>query len=271
MSRNFELLQRLSKEQEMFDTGTELSPLTPLQVVAAPLEVPSSLQLDQGKETTSDLECLNLETEDRQRDELMDFVQRVFVMPREGAPRTVVLIGSEPGNGCSWICSRAVQILASYVKGPICVVDANLRAPALHQYFGVENHHGLSDALNASETIRSFVRPLGRDNLWLLSSGARVNNVASALVSDSMRLRLAELRQHFEYVLIDAPALGLGNDGIMLGQAAEGVVLVLKANTSRREAARAAVQELQNAGARLLGAVLNQRTFPIPQAIYSKL
>jgi len=49
------------------------------------------------------------------------------------------------------------------------------------------------------------------------------------------------------------------------------VVLVLKANSSRREAARKAVQDLQNAGARILGAILNQRTFPIPQAIYTKL
>ena len=86
-----------------------------------------------------------------------------------------------------------------------------------------------------------------------------------------MRLRLAELRQYFKYVLIDSPALSLGNEGIGLGRAAEGVVLVLKANSSRREAARKAVQDLQNAGVRILGAVLNQRTFPIPQAIYNKL
>lgn len=271
MSRNFELLQRLSKEQEMFDTGTELSPLAPLQVVSPPLQVATPPQHHQSKEDVADLEPLNLETEEQQRDELMDFVQRVFVMPRAGAPRTVVLIGTEPGNGCSWICCRAAEILASHVKGPVCVVDANLRTPALHDYFGVENHHGLSDALDASETIRSFVRPLGRDNLWLLSCGAKLNHAASALVSDPMRLRLAELRQYFEYVLIDSPALTLGNDGIMLSQAAEGVVLVLKANASRRDAARVAVQELQNAGARVLGAVLNQRTFPIPHAIYSKL
>jgi Mrp family chromosome partitioning ATPase len=65
--------------------------------------------------------------------------------------------------------------------------------------------------------------------------------------------------------------MSLGIDGIALGRAAEGVVLVLKANASRRDAARKAVQDLQTAGARILGAVLNQRTFPIPQAIYSKL
>jgi receptor protein-tyrosine kinase len=264
MSNNFELLQRLSKELETFDTGTDVSPLPPLQVAPEPLQRESD-------EKTVELQTFKLETEEKQRDELMKFVQHVFLMPGAEAPRTVVLTATEPGNGCSWICCRAAEILASQVKGPICVVDANLRSPGLHQHFGVENHHGLSDALKATESIRNFVHPLGRQNLWLLSCGAIPTDSRGLLISDLMRQRLAELRQYFEYVLIDAPALTPGNDGIMLGRAAEGVVLVLKANASRREAARKAVQDLQNAGARILGAVLNQRTFPIPQAIYSKL
>jgi Mrp family chromosome partitioning ATPase len=264
MSKNFELLQRLSKELEMFDTGTEVSPLSPLQVASQPLQRES-----EGKPV--ELQPPKLEMEEKQRDEVMKFVQHVFLMPGAEAPRTVVLAGTEPGNGCSWICCRAAEILASQVRGPICVVDANLRSPGLHQYFGVENHHGLSDALKATESIRNFVSPIGRQNLWLLSCGANATNSRNLLISDSIRLRLAELRQYFEYVLIDAPALSLGSDGIVLSRAAEGVVLVLKANASRREAARRAVQDLQNAGARILGAVLNQRTFPIPQAIYTKL
>ena len=264
MSKNFELLQRLSNEQEMFDTGTELSPLPPPQVASQPLQ-----QESEGKPV--ELQPLKLEMEEKQRDEVMKFVQHVFLMPGAEAPRTVVLTGTEPGNGCSWICCRVAEILASQVRGPICVVDANLRSPGLHQYFGVENHYGLSDALRATESIRNFVRPLGRQNLWFLSCGANATDSHSLLSSDPMRLRLAELRQYFEYVLIDAPALSLGSDGIVMCRAAEGVVLVLKANSSRREAARKAVHDLQNAGARILGSVLNQRTFPIPQAIYTKL
>lgn len=269
MSKNFELLQSLNKERDVFDTGTELSPVPSLHVTSPPLQVVSA-PLQRGLEEAIELEPLQLEMEEQQRVELTKFVQRVFVMPSQESPRTVVLAGTESGNGCSWICCRAAEILASQVKGPVCIVDANLRSPALHRYFGVDNHSGLSNALEASEPIRSFVRPLGRDNLWLLSCGAKAKN-ASVLTSDSMRMRLAELRQYFEYVLVDVPALSLGSDGIILGMAADGVVLVLKANTSRREVAQKAVQELQNAGAKVLGAVLNQRTFPIPQAIYSRL
>ena len=264
MSRNFELLQRLSQDQEMFDTGAGLSALSPPPVASPPRHWER-----EGKSV--ELKPLKLEMEEKQRDEIMKCVQHVFLMGKTEAPRTVVLTGIESGTGCTWICCRAAQILASQVKGPVCVVDANLRSPGLHQYFGVDNHYGLADALHGTEPIRDFVRPLGPENLWLLSCGSDATNSHSRLISDPMRLRLAELRQYFEYVLIDAPAMSLGIDGIALGRAAEGVVLVLKANASRREAARKAVQDLQTAGARILGAVLNQRTFPIPQAIYSKL
>jgi hypothetical protein len=208
MSKNFELLQSLNKDQEVFDTGAELSPVSPLQIASHPFPLES-----EGKPI--ELQPLKLEMEEKQRDEVMKFVHHVFFMPEAEAPRTVVLTSAEPGNGCSWICCRAAQILAS--------------------------------------------------------QGAMAPNAHTLLLSDPMRLRLAELRQYFEYVLIDAPALSLGRDSIVLGRAAEGVILVLKANSSRREAARKAVQDLQNAGVRILGAVLNQRTFPIPQVIYDKL
>ena len=57
----------------------------------------------------------------------------------------------------------------------------------------------------------------------------------------------------------------------MLARNAEGVVLVLRANSSRREAARKAVRDLEAANVRVLGAVLNHRTFPVPESIYRKL
>jgi Mrp family chromosome partitioning ATPase len=98
-----------------------------------------------------------------------------------------------------------------------------------------------------------------------------VEDGQSLLSSERMRQRIAELRAEFEYVLIDTPAIGSSNDATVLGSATDGLVLVLKANSSRRESARGAIHDLRAAKVRVLGAVLNQRTFPIPQAIYDKL
>ncbi len=256
MSRNFELMQNLGKEREVFQAPTETT------TVEEPVNVNPAQPVE--------LQPLQLKMEDGQRDEIFKLVQRVFLMPGEKS-RVVVVSGMESGNGCSWICARMAEVLAAQTSGTVCVVDANLRAPGLHREFGVSNHFGLTDALQVTDPIRRFVTSLSRPNLWLLSCGAEVEGMQALLGSDRMRALLPELQREFDYVLIDAPPMGSGGDSLMLGRNAEGVVLVLRANSSRRETARKAVRNLENANVKVLGAVLNHRTFPVPEAIYRKL
>ena len=190
----------------------------------------------------AEVKPLTLTMEEGQRDELLKLVQRVF-SPGDGGSRLVVVSGTESGNGCSWICARMAEILASQVSATVCVVDANLRSPGLHREFGVKNHYGLSDALQVSDPVREFVTQLSRPNLWLLSCGAEKEGAQTLVGSERMRALLPELQREFDYVLIDAPPLRAGDDTIMLGRNAEGVVLVLRANASRRETARKAVHD----------------------------
>jgi polysaccharide biosynthesis transport protein len=262
MSRNFELMQNLGREREMFDVSAEThtaveEPPEPAVFAAAPAPV--------------ELHPLQLKMDNAQRDEIFKLVQRVFLMPGARRGRVVVLAGMETGTGCSWICARVAEVLASQVSGSVCVVDANLRSPGLHREFGVDNHYGLTDALQGGESIRRFVTSLSRPNLWLLSCGGEVEGMQTMLGSDRMRALLPELQREFDHVLIDAPPMEMGDDSLILGRNAEGVVLVLRAHSSRRETARKAVRDLENASVHVLGAVLNCRTFPVPESIYRKL
>jgi capsular exopolysaccharide synthesis family protein len=253
MSRNFELMQNLGKEREVFQAATE-----------APAIIPTP-------PPPIDLQPLQLKMEESQRDEIFKLVQRVFLVPGTERARLVLVSGMESGNGCSWICARMAEVLAAQVSASVCVVDANLRSPGLHREFGVSNHYGLTDALQVTEPVRRFVTQLSRPNLWLLSCGAEKEGSQTLLGSDRMRSLLPELQREFDYILVDAPPLREGDDTIMLGRNAEGVVLVLRANTSRRETARKAVHDLEAANVRVLGAVLNHRQFPVPESIYKKL
>jgi capsular exopolysaccharide synthesis family protein len=258
MSRNFELLQNLGKEQDIFEADREAAMAMPSPAPVAPM-------------APVELTPLQLKMDESQRDELAKVVQRLFLVPGADAAHMVVVAATESGSGCTWTCARMAEMLASQISASVCVVDANLTAPGLHAQFQTENFRGLADALREAESIRKFAGQVSRENLWLVSSGADSAGWQNLLSSDRMRIRLAELRREFDYVLIDAPALNTANHGIVLGHAADGVVLVIKANSSRREIARKAVQELENAQVRILGAVLNQRSFPIPQGIYNKL
>jgi len=80
-----------------------------------------------------------------------------------------------------------------------------------------------------------------------------------------------ELRSEFDYVLVDVPPIIQYADATLLGQLADGIVLILEANSTRRETMRKAKESLEAASLRLLGAVLNKRTFPIPEFLYRKL
>ena len=72
-------------------------------------------------------------------------------------------------------------------------------------------------------------------------------------------------------MLIDAPPLTRYSDAIGFGQLTDGFILVVEANATRREAALQVAENLRAANVRILGAVLNQRTFPIPETLYNKL
>jgi protein-tyrosine kinase len=253
MSRNFELLDQLRKTQEILQTDSEALPATVLQAEGFTVAVPA------------------LDIDGVTREEIGKLVQRLFLLPGTDAAHNVVFSGTESGDGCSWICARVGEILASQVTSSVCIVDCSLRAPSLHEQFKVENHYGLIDALIGDGPIRQYAQQLSRPNLCLVSSGADNDNSQELLTSGRMRMRIAELRAEFNYVLMDVAPFNVCNHAMVFGGLSDGLVLVLKANSTRRDATREITQQLQAANIRMLGAVLNQRTFPIPENIYNKL
>lgn len=250
MSRNFELLSQAGKIEEC------LGPLEPQQPESMP-EARASAPA--------------LEFDGTAREEVAKLVYRLFVSSGADAAHCVVFTAAELGDGCSWMCAHAAEVLASQGRGSVCVVDCNLRNPSLHEHFNVGNQHGVTDALRYPNRIHQFASQLSRPNLWLLSAGSASQDWQENLSSDRMRSLMASLRAEFDYVLIDAAALNLGNDAIVLSNLADGAALVLKAHYTRRESARKAVHDLKVAGIRVLGAILNQRTFPVPDSIYNRL
>jgi capsular exopolysaccharide synthesis family protein len=246
MSRNFELLQQIEKEHEVFS-----APIPP--AVSGNGHRPRFNHDAFGQE------------------ERMKLVQRLFILPGLEAPRVVMFCGVESGDGSSWVCARASETLASQVKASVCVVDANFRTPSLHEHFRTDNLLGLADAVRQSGPARDFAHQLNGGNLWLITCGSKTPDPHALLTSDLLHSRITELRAEFDYILVDGPPVNLYADATLLGRLADGVVLVLQANFTRREAAIKAKESLQAAKVRVCGAVLNKRTFPVPDFLYRKI
>jgi succinoglycan biosynthesis transport protein ExoP len=245
MSRNFELLQRAAKE-EMLTSST----------VALPQREVARSQANVSAKPANE--------------EIMKLVQRLFFRGGQPCgPKVVSFSGIARDERSSWICARAAESLGSQTDASICVVDANFWSPQLHADFAVSNDDGLAAALTTSGPIRSFTTPLLTDNMWLLSAGSNCGNAYTHV--ERLRVRFAELRDEFNYVLIAAPPLAREAEATLMGQIADGMVLIVEANHTRREYARQVKDNLETAQVPLLGAVLDQRTFPIPEFLYRRL
>lgn len=246
MSKNFELLQRAGRAEEML--VIESVPFSPRN----------------GNHHKLDAEAL-------EHEEIVKLVQRLFSPASVEGPRVVVFSGFGEGSGSSRVCALVGQTLAARATGTVCVVDANLRTPSLHVHFDAENLTGLADGIQVSTPIRNMAIRIAAGNLWLIPAGPTLHNGSLLMVMDRLKIRIQELRQEFDYVLINAPATDRYTDPVVLARTADGLILVIEANSTPRATIERAKASLMTAEIRLLGAVLNNRTFPIPQSIYERL
>jgi protein-tyrosine kinase len=202
------------------------------------------------------------------REEEIKLVQCVFPGIAANSPRVALFAGLESEVGCAPTCARVAELLAARAEGPVCIVDANFPKPSMHEYFGVDNLKGLAEATVESGPIQNFVQQIPEPDLWLIPSGKAASQLRFPAMADGLRVRIEELRETFRYVVIHSGPLRMETSALLLSRWTDGVVLVLEANATRKVAARRAKEILDAAGVSVLGVVLNNRTFPIPEAIY---
>lgn len=237
-SRNFELLSQAQKDQLLFE-GTASPAAVPTELAPPPAEYSGG--------------------------EIFKLVQRLFLADGALAPRAVVFCAVEQRSEDSWICARAAELLASHTQGSsVCVMDANLASPSLHDYFDVENRGGLAGAILETGPVKDFTRSLGRGYLQLMSAGVLSPGAAAneLLASGRLRARMSELRASFDYMLVDAPPAATGSVTAHLAALVDGVILVVEPSFTPRQAAREAKENVEAAGGRVLGVVLHRRGLP---------
>ena len=138
------------------------------------------------------------------------------------------------------------------------LVDADVRRPALHTIFGLNNDRGLTSLfIDAKGPIEPALQAVNVPNLQLLTSGPLPPNPAELLGSQRMLDVIETLKSRANIVLFDAPPVIAVTDASVLGTRVDGVLLVVQAGQTRREQAKRAKQQLEKLHIRVVGAVLS--------------
>lgn len=171
--------------------------------------------------------------------------------------KTMVVTSAGPEEGKSTTLANLAVTLAQAEK-KVILVDCDLRRPSQHEIFEVGNSLGLTSMVVDEEAFRN--PPLQETpvpNLKLLPSGPLPPNPSELLGSRRMEEIIATLRERADLVLFDAPPIIAVTDAAVLASKVDGVLLVIRAGTTKRDHAQRAKALLEKVNARLVGAVLN--------------
>jgi Mrp family chromosome partitioning ATPase len=214
----------------------------------------------------------NVSTLHHAHKELVKLVQRLFLSGSNA--QAVVFSAVESGSGCTFISTRVAEILANQVGEPVCLVDANFRSPRMNELVEVEEQKGSAKKEHDELTFMPVALDLARartSNLWLAVYRPGQKDCPRLSSLDRFQNLIADLRRDFTYIVIDAPPLGGYPDAALFARMSDGLVMILEANDTRRDTARKAKEVLEASGISVVGAVLNKRTFPIPESLYRRL
>jgi capsular exopolysaccharide synthesis family protein len=179
-------------------------------------------------------------------------------------PAVVVLTSPGPGEGKSTTCANLGVALAQAGHKTL-IMDCDLRDPRLHKIFGLSNSYGLVDVLANGHDLQDLLRERPLANLNVVTAGPIPPNPTELLGSRRFLEVVREARERFDYVLLDSTQLlaagpssiGSLSDPLELDSRADGVLLVLDAQGTSREALRKALRTLESAGSSILGLVVN--------------
>jgi hypothetical protein len=196
------------------------------------------------------------------REQIRGLVRRVFFSGTERPVRQVVFSAVEPETDVHRICRRVGETLALETQGTVAIAGGlpKLLHSRVTGNLMPENRDGARRLRQTANQVRR--------NLWLVPAHTREGEPVTAA---SLHQYLSHVRREFEYSVVEGRAAAESNEAMAMAQFADGLILVLSAQNTRRATARTIKEAIEGSRARLIGTVLSDRAFPIPDALYRRL
>lgn len=179
-----------------------------------------------------------------------------FALTGEEECKVIAVTSSLQSEGKSF---TAVNLAISYVQADkrVLLIDCDLRRPKLNRLLSLSSTSGLSNLLLHPELRDESILHSEETGLDVILSGVIPPNPSELLGSQRMKSLLNDLRQKYDYIILDTPPVNMVIDAVVLAPQCDGVIFVVRMNQSERGAVFHAVEQLQYAQAKILGIVLN--------------
>ena len=172
---------------------------------------------------------------------------------------TVLFCSSRAHEGKSFIISNLAVAFAKTNK-KVLLIDCDMRLGRQHEIFELSNQFGLSNILAEGDLkkLRQYAVKTNVKNLEVITRGVAPPNPSELLESKKMEMLLAEVKKHYDYVLIDGTPIEGISDSLILAKRADRVILVCAANETTIEDLQNSKRALEAIEINMPGVILNQ-------------
>ena len=178
-----------------------------------------------------------------------------FSLPYDGCKKLLVT-SSLASEGKSTNCIN-LGIAFAQTGSKICIVDCDLRRPNVHRLLGANPVPGLSNVLVGMNSIDEAIRHSEYENLDYICAGDIPPNPAELLGSERFAGFIEELEKKYDYIICDTCPVNIVTDTAIIAKVIPQAVVVTLQNSTERDALREAVKQLEFAGAKIIGFILN--------------
>jgi protein-tyrosine kinase len=185
--------------------------------------------------------------------------------------KTILFSGTTHGDGASTTAINFATTLARNCRLKVLLIEANFRTSNLHTVFRIGQERGLSDIMANGDNPDSYIKKVESGSLSVVTAGSKLSGPVSLFESDRFDMFLTSMRAVFDYIILDGPPVPIFSEARVLCTKVDGVVMVIEAGKTREQVAVRAKKDLEEAGGKVLGVVLNKRKFQIPRWIYNRL
>jgi capsular exopolysaccharide synthesis family protein len=174
-----------------------------------------------------------------------------------GAPPKMLLVTSAGASEGKTVSALNLAATLAEAGSRVLLIDVDLRKPSCHRQLGITNAAGLSSFLAGQVELTTVTHRLEAPRLDFIPAGPTPPNPAELVGSPRMRAMLEELRASYDFIVLDSPPVLPVTDAVVLAREVDGVLQVVKGHDTPRELIRRARDQLVQANAHLLGAVIN--------------
>lgn len=173
------------------------------------------------------------------------------------AMKCVGVTSSIPAEGKSTTIANIAVAFAQNGKKTL-LIDADLRRPIQHKQFNCSRRSGITTYMTGQTTLRSAIQETIVPNLDILTAGPQVPNPFEVVSSQKMKDMIEELKSEYAMVLVDMPPVLAVSDAQVMSSFCDGMLLIVRSGVVKRPEAVKAKEQLERAGAKILGTVLNR-------------